>query len=336
MERLSIVILAAGKGERMQSSLPKVMHELIDRPLIDYVYEAAKSLGPERIVIVVGYGREKIIEHMDGKDVEFSVQEEQKGTAHALLSAENLILDGDVLVLYGDVPLVESSTLKSFIEFYRSHSSITFMVTEMEDPKGYGRVFLNGDYIDRIVEESEANEEEKKVKIVNTGLCVIPRNALPLLREINDENKKGEFYLTDLCKVAKLKGLKVRAYFHKNSMEVLGINTREELLFASEFLRQRIIEKLVAKGVFLLTRNVLVGSLVEIGKDTRIGNNAVILGRTVIGERVSLGSNVLIRDCIIEDDAKIGNFVLLEKCKIEKAQIIPDFFKSKKERTCVE
>lgn len=335
MEKLNVVILAAGKGERMRSSLPKVMHELIDRPLIDYVYEAAKSLKPQRIVVVVGYGKEKVMGYLKDRDVEFAVQEEQKGTAHALLSARDLIDDGDTLVLYGDVPLIEKSTLESLIQFYRSSRSITFLITEVENPRGYGRVLLNGNLIERIVEEREATCEERMVRLVNSGVCILPRETLDLVKRIKNENAGREYYLTDICKVAKENGREVRGFFHEDSREVLGINTKEELLLASEILRERVICRLLNEGVSLMSRNIIVGTKVRIGSDTKIGANTVILGKTLIGERVTIGSNVIIRDSVIGDGARIGDFSYLESSEVAPGEMIPQFSNFRSEKTCV-
>lgn len=336
-EKISTVILAAGKGERMKSSIPKVMHEIIDKPMIGYVVDVAKSIGFQKIVVVVGYGKEQVVEYLKDKGVIFCVQDRQEGTAHAVLCAKEIVSGTDVLILYGDVPLIEKITIKRFLDFYLREKEITFMVTEVDDPSGYGRVIMNGQSIERIVEEKDAKEEELLIKVINTGICAIPSHCFPFLDFINNENEKGEFYLTDICGIARKRGRKVRAFFYRNSEEVLGINTKRELFLANRIMRERILQKHLEGGVIISGFDVTIGVDVEIGPDTKIGNNVTIIGKTIIGEGVEVGSNVVIKDCIIGEGAKIGSFVYMENHKVEKGEKIPNFFMpSKGGKFCVE
>ncbi|MCX7857220.1 MAG: NTP transferase domain-containing protein [Deltaproteobacteria bacterium] len=325
-KNISTVILAAGKGERMKSDLPKVMHEIIDKPMIGYVVDVAKKISHTKPIVVVGFGREKVIAYLQNKDVIFSVQEDQKGTAHALLCAENEISGRDVLVLYGDVPLIKEETIEAFLEFCYDEKAVTFMVTKVDDPKGYGRVILQGQTIDKIVEEHEAKAEELQINIINTGICMIPHDFFFFLKRISNDNKKREFYLTDICKVARTEGYEVKAFFYPNSDEVLGVNTKNELFLANQVMRKRILEKHLNAGITILGTGVTIGSDVRIGLDTRIGSNVLITGETVIGQRVRIGSNVIIKECFIEDDAQIGSFVYLENYHVNKGEKIPNFF----------
>ncbi|MCS7281493.1 MAG: NTP transferase domain-containing protein [Desulfobacterota bacterium] len=334
-DRLNVVILAAGEGKRMRSKIPKVMHEILFEPMIRYVIRIAKGINPKKIVVVLGFGKDEVIDCIKDEDIRICIQEEQKGTAHALLCAEEEVKDGDVLVLYGDVPLIKEETLKNFIGFFEKTKDITFLVTKLKDPKGYGRVILKGDSIEKIVEEKEAISSELKIKMVNTGVCVIPSFAFPLIRRISNKNKSQEFYLTDICLLAKEAGKKVKAFIHHDPLEVLGINTKEDLFFANCVMRERIIKKHLENGVIIFEKSVTIGPNVSIGKDTKIWGNSLIIGNTTIGERVEIGSFVVIKDSIIEGGAKIGSFVYLDGFKVGRGEKIPNFFSSEGGRPCV-
>ncbi len=325
MRQLNVVVLAAGKGERMVSGKPKVMHEVMGKPMIGHVVERAQELAPSGIVIVVGFGREKVEPYLNNYGVKCSVQTEQKGTAHALLSAEKFLGGGDILVLYGDVPLIETSTLEGFINFSGSSDSIAFLTTEVDDPSGYGRVKMEGDEIKEIVEDAEATTEEKAIKEINTGICVIPEAHLPLFKMIEANNKKGEYYLTDICKVARKRGIAVKGCHHPRPAEVLGINSRRELLEANLTMRDRILHAHMQKGVTLLSRDVYVESGVSIGRDTTLFPNTYIMGKTTIGENVSIGPNTIIRNSTIDDNVQIEGFTVMEGAEVNEGAVVGPF-----------
>ncbi|MBA4390370.1 MAG: UDP-N-acetylglucosamine diphosphorylase/glucosamine-1-phosphate N-acetyltransferase [Syntrophus sp. (in: bacteria)] len=324
MKALDIVILAAGKGERMVSEKPKVLHEVMGKPMIDYVVKAAQGLEPSKIIVVTGHGRERVEAHLNDGSVVCVVQQDQKGTAHALITSAQHLGDGDILVLYGDVPLIELATLQGFLSFYEDGRHITFMTTDVIDPKGYGRVITVGDDIIKIKEEIDASPEEKEIREINTGICIIPRESFDYLKEINAENKKGEYYLTDICKVARNKGDVVKAYRHGVASEVLGINSRKEQTEANKIMKQRVLERHMKNGVSFLDNNVYIGSDVEIGKDTTIFPNCYIIGKTIIGERVTIGPNVVIRDSVIHSNVNIEGFVVMEGVELmEEVKVGP-------------
>lgn len=318
MKKLNVVILAAGKGERMVSKRPKVMHEIMGRPMIHYVVERALELMPAKIIVVVGHGREKVEKYLKDYPVTCVVQREQKGTAHALLSAGKLIGGGDILVLYGDVPMIEEETLKRFLAFYGKEKGITFMTTDVPDPGGYGRVIMSGEEIIEIKEDADATEKEREIKRINTGICIIPARYFPLLRSISADNKKGEYYLTDICKVGRQKGQNIKGYNHGNAKEVLGINSRRELLEANEIMRQRTMERHMQRGVTFLDRNVYIESGVKIGIDTTVSPNCYLLGNTLIGDNVVIGPNTVLKDSVIEDNTVIEGFAVIERSEIKK------------------
>lgn len=325
MKQLNIVILAAGKGERMLSKKPKVMHEVMGRPMIGHVVERAKELSPSEIVVVAGFGREEVEAYLEGRNVNISVQTEQKGTAHALLAAEKFIKGGDVLVLYGDVPLIEGSTLKDFLSFYTHFNGIAFLTTRIDDPRGYGRVIMEEEEIIDIVEDADATEEEKRINEINTGICIIPEECFPLLKFIEPNNKKGEYYLTDICKVARKKGLSIKGCRHHESAEVLGINSKKELFDANITMRDRMLEKHMQRGVTLLDRNIYIENDVVIGKDTIVSPNSYLLGNTVIGDNVVIGPNTVIKNSKINNNVRIEGFTVIEDSEVKEDAIIGAF-----------
>jgi bifunctional UDP-N-acetylglucosamine pyrophosphorylase/glucosamine-1-phosphate N-acetyltransferase len=325
MTQLSVVILAAGKGERMLSSKPKVMHEIMGKPMVGFAIERAQGLSAIKTVVVLGYGREQVEEYVKGFNVVCALQKGQKGTAHAVLSAEKYIKGHDVLVLYGDVPLIESSTLEGFINFFKKVGTVTFMTTDVENPTGYGRVLMKKDRIEKIVEEIDASPAERKIKRINTGICAIPGSLFPLLKEIKADNKKGEYYLTDIYKISQQKGIAVKGYHHERSSEVLGINSKKELLDANITMKDRILDGHMKNGVTLLDRSIYIENDVTIGKDTIIFPNTYILGKTRIGEGVSIGPNTFIRDSILHNGVIIEGFAFMEGTELEEGVRVDPF-----------
>lgn len=325
MTQLSVVILAAGKGERMMSGKPKVMHEIMGKPMVGHAIERAQDLTATKTVVVLGYGKEMVEGYVKAFDVTCAIQKGQKGTAHALLSAEKFVKGNDVLVLYGDVPLLEQSTLEGFLDSFRKGGTITFMTTDVENPSGYGRVLMKRDRIEKIVEEVDASPAERKIKRINTGICAIPGNLISLLKEIKADNKKGEYYLTDICKIAQQKGIPVKGYHHGKSSEVLGINSRKELLEANITMKDRILDNHMKNGVTLLDRNIYIESTVTIQKDTTIFPNAYIMGKTRIGEGVSVGPNSFMRDSILHNRVMIEGFVFMEGAELEEGVRVGPF-----------
>lgn len=312
MKDLDIVILAAGKGERMASRKPKVMHEIMGKPLLGYVVDAARTLEPARIVVVTGYGRETVEAYLEEKDVATAFQETQKGTAHALASARGHLEGNDVLVLLGDVPLIENSTLVQFLEFCRASASIVFLTTDVTDPSGYGRVVMDGDIIADIREDADATAAEKLIPRINTGICYIPFQDLGLIDLIDTANRKGERYLTDICKVARASGRHAKGFCHPLADEVLGVNTLKGLLEANTVMRQRINEGHMARGVTFLDTDIYVESDVVIGQGTVIAPHCHIAGTTVIGEWVYIGPSSIIRNCRIGNNVTIAGLVFME------------------------
>ncbi len=325
MKGLNIVILAAGKGERMVSAKAKVMHKIMGTTMIGHVVERAGELSPENIIVVVGHAKEQIEEHLKDRNVRFALQAEQKGTAHALLTTEGLLKDGPVLVLYGDVPLIRTDTLKSFLDSFEKSGDITFMVTDVANPTGYGRVVIEGERIRRIVEEKDATDDERLIRTINTGICIIPRTAFEFLKAITPDNRKNEYYLTDICTVAEKQGKSVGVYHHGEASEVLGINTRKELMEANIAMKDRILDGLLAKGVTFLDRSVYIDARVTIGRDTVVSPNCHIYGNTTIGENVTIGPNSVIKESTLKDNVEVEGFVSIDGAVIEEGAKVGPF-----------
>ena len=317
MSQRNIVILAAGKGKRMLSARPKVLHEVVGKPMLHYVVEEARKLSPSSIVVVTGHEKALVEAKFQDAGVLFAEQKEQKGTAHALLAAEGLLGDGDVLVLYGDVPLISAATLRAFLVFFETSQGVAFMTTEVNNPDGYGRMIMEGDEIREIVEDADADESQKRIREINTGICMLPREVLPLAKEIRADNAKGEYYLTDICTVARARGIRVRGYHHADAHEVLGINTRKDLLEANRIMRERICERHMEQGVTLLGDSIYIEQDVRIGKDTVIFPFSYLQGTTRVGERASIGPHVVIRDSELGDDVTVEPFCSLNRVAVE-------------------
>ncbi len=235
MNDLAVIILAAGKGVRMKSDLPKVFHEILGEPMLTYVLDTVKKLEPKETCLVVGHKRELIMDYYKDWPVKFVVQDEQLGTGHAVMQAKPYLDDfsGTVLILSGDVPLIQEVTLRKLIEFHNSRkAAATDLTALLPDAGNYGRVIRTGSgEIVKIVEKKDASPEELKINEINTGTFCFDKEALLLaLAEVRPENAQKEYYLTDTIEILRKKGLPVYAHQAENYTETLGVNTKEELV----------------------------------------------------------------------------------------------------------
>ena len=242
MKQRACLILAAGQGTRMKSDLAKVLHQILGKPLVRYVVESARRAGLERIIVVVGHQAEQVKQALAGTGVEFALQAEQKGTGHAVMVAEPLVgpVDGDLLVLYGDVPLIRPATIKSLLQRHRDEgNACTMLTTVIDDPGAYGRVVRDAQgRVVRIVESKDATPEEKAIKEINPAIYCFDNAALQrALKGIKPNNQQGEYYLTDVIAIFAAQRLPVAAMVVDDSREVLGINTPEELAGCERYLR---------------------------------------------------------------------------------------------------
>ena len=239
---LAVVILAAGKGTRMNSDLPKVLHQLSGKPLISHVLDTARTLVPDRLIVIVGHRREEVIKVLANSGAEWVIQDPQLGTGHAVLQTRKALAEfqGDVIVLSGDVPLLKSTTLRRLVEFHRqSNASATVLSTSAENPTGYGRIVRgwNGQF-ERIVEEREASPQEKAIHEINSGVyCFKASDLFQALNQVKADNSKGEYYLTDIIGIQKESGIIVQVVDIAEYQEVRGINTPAELVEAEAALQ---------------------------------------------------------------------------------------------------
>ena len=315
--KLGVVILAAGQGTRMRSRLPKVLHDLAGRPLLDHAIQAAKRLSPEQVVVVYGHGGEQVKGAFSDQDLTWVEQKQQLGTGHALAQAMPVIQDVDqIMVLYGDVPLLRDKTLSSLITA-SMYSDLAVLTAAFDDPTGYGRVVRdqNGK-IQRIVEHKDATADELEITEINTGIMVAKRDSMEnWLGQVDNKNAQGEFYLTDVIGLAVSDGVCVQTSQPKELDEVAGVNDRAQLAHLETKFQQWQSEKLMQNGLGLRdpARFDLRGTL-EFGQDVNIDINVLLEGDIEFGSDVSIGANTVIRNCQIGDGV-----IIKENCVLEDA-----------------
>ncbi len=331
---LSIIILAAGQGTRMYSDKPKVLHTLAGRPLLTHVYHTAAALSNREIHIVYGHGGEQVPEASREFHASWVKQEEQLGTGHAVQQVFPNLPDVDnILILYGDVPLITEQTLEVLVDA-ASESGFSLLTTYLDNPRGYGRIIRDDkEKITAIVEEKDASEDQRKICEVNTGFMVVNGKKLKeWVNALKNENKQNEYYLTDIVELAVKDGVNVTSVIADSPIEVQGINTRSQLCEAERYFQLVQAHHLMNNGVGLMDpgRFDLRGEL-EIGRDNEIDINVVIEGRVKLGNNVTIGSNCHIKDTIIADNVHvlpntmIDNAVIGNGCRIGPfARIRPD------------
>lgn len=321
------IILAAGQGKRMKSKLPKVLHKICGKPMIDYVTEAVLSAGVKDFVVVVGHGADAVREHL-GNDIKTIHQDNQLGTGHAVMCCESFLKDKDgvVIILAGDAPLINSNTISSVLQYHiLNHFSATILTANTENPYGFGRIIRDGfGNVERIVEDKDASEDEKKVKEINSGTyCFNISELLFALKKINNNNAQGEYYLTDVIEILKKDGKKIGAYV-SDFTEFMGVNSRVQLYEASVVMRDRINTRLMNDGVTIIDPNsTYIDANVKIGIDTIIYPNVIIEGNTLIGEECIIGPNSRIVDSIIEDGVECQSSIVLNSLVKSNAKIGP-------------
>jgi bifunctional UDP-N-acetylglucosamine pyrophosphorylase/glucosamine-1-phosphate N-acetyltransferase len=322
---LSVVILAAGQGTRMRSRLPKVLHRLAGRTLLEHVYIAASRLRARRIHVVYGFGGDQVPKAHPDLDVDWVEQERQLGTGHAVMQVIDSIPPNDtVMVLYGDVPLITYETLERLEESARE-GGLCLLTCMLDDPHGYGRIVRDKrGRIARIVEEKDATDAERAISEVNTGMmCVRARALKRWLDNLGTHNAQGEFYLTDIVQLARAEEIEINAISADSPMEVHGVNTRAQLAELERYYQIVQAHQLMGQGVTLRdpARFDMRGDL-EVGRDVVIDVNVVIEGSVSIGNNVAIGPNCWIRNADIGDDVEIlpnsviDNAVIGARCRI--------------------
>jgi bifunctional UDP-N-acetylglucosamine pyrophosphorylase/glucosamine-1-phosphate N-acetyltransferase len=326
------VIIAAGKGTRMKSDIVKVLHPLLGLPMLTYPIELSlHGIRAEKTIVVVGHQADRIQEVFKGLPIDFALQKEQLGTGHAALQATPFLhsFRGTILILCGDVPLVKVETLHSFIDAYkRTGSTLSVLTTVVEEPFGYGRILRNSEgWLEKIVEEKDASEDERTIREINTGIyCVKAPFLKQGLTEIGRENAQGEYYLTDLVEIAKKRSLRCSAYVVADPVEVMGINTRVDLATAHDKLRQEKLKELMLSGVTVVDpKNTYVEKMVEVGKDTIIYPYCTLQGKTKIGEHCIIEHNSRISDSTVGDEVTIRSNSVITESKVEDQASIGPF-----------
>ncbi len=361
---LDILILAAGLGTRMKSNLAKVLHRLDGSALINHVCETASTLGPQKVCVIVGHQAEdvkaEVLGEFDSGIFEFALQEKQLGTGDAVNAGRSVLAgrDSTTLVLSGDVPMITEATLATLTKAHaEQNASCTVLTVRLKDPTGYGRVMRDGDGgFERIVEQKDASEEEKRIDEINSGIyCFDTKKLFAALARVGNNNAQGEYYLTDVPQILREDGEAVAIYQCDDPREVEGVNDRRQLAQMEKVIRRRTVERLMLESgvTFIDPKTVYISAKATIGRDTVIHPNVTIEGDSVVGENCiirsgtrikesKIGDNVEIRDnCLIRDSevgnecslgpmahlrghavmadtSKVGNFVELKKTRLGK------------------
>ncbi|MGS0942826.1 bifunctional UDP-N-acetylglucosamine diphosphorylase/glucosamine-1-phosphate N-acetyltransferase GlmU [Pseudomonas luteola] len=304
---LEIVILAAGQGTRMRSALPKVLHPIAGKAMLGHVIDRARELTPQKIHVVIGHGAETVKQRLAADDLNFVVQQEQLGTGHAVAQALPHLSAERVLILYGDVPLIETSTLERLLEQV-SAQQLALLTVELADPTGYGRILRdNRGEVYAIVEHKDADATQKTIREGNTGILAVPGERLgEWLGRLSNSNAQGEYYLTDVIAMAVSDGLRVATAQPDDAMEVQGANDRKQLADLERHYQWRAAQALMTQGVTLLdpTRFDLRGQ-VQTGRDVTIDINVILSGTVVIEDNVEIGPNCVIHNSTLKRRAVI-------------------------------
>jgi bifunctional UDP-N-acetylglucosamine pyrophosphorylase/glucosamine-1-phosphate N-acetyltransferase len=313
---LSTIILAAGQGTRMRSDLPKVLQPLAGKPLLDHVLSTARALGASDIAVVYGFAGDAVRAACDCDDIRWERQAEQLGTGHAVQQAvPGVPDDNQVLVLYGDVPLLTTATLRRLIKGTAA-GEVSVLTVDMLDPTGYGRIIREHENVVASIEEKDATDEQRTITEINTGVMIAPGDKLKKwLSQIGNDNAQGEYYLTDVIGLAANDGTSVNGIKATDWTEVMGINDKKQLAEAERALQARLVDELMAQGVGIADpARVDIRGTLTCGKDVFIDVNAVFEGDVHLGDRTTIESNNLVRD------SRLGpNTLVHSNCHIEGA-----------------
>src|SRR5512139_2065044 len=325
---LSVVILAAGQGKRMKSDLPKVLQPLAGRPLLGHVLDTAAGLNAAATHVVYGHGSEQVLKAFEGRSVQWALQAEQHGTGHAVMQAMPAIPDDHlVLILYGDVPLVQLDTLARLVAA-AGDNAVSLLSVMLPDPTGYGRIVRDGaGNVVRIVEHKDANTKERAIHESNTGLMCVPAGKLKgWLASLKNDNAQGEYYLTDIIVMAVRAGCQVHAVVAPTVTEVLGVNDKVQLAELEAAYRRQRATALMLEGVTIVDpARFDARGPVSVGRDVHVDVNVVFEGTVKLGNRVRIGPNVVIRDSEIGDDVEIHANCVLDRAIVGARSIVGPF-----------
>ena len=321
LKEIVAIILAAGRGTRMKSDIPKVLHEVLGKPIIAYILDSLKDSGIKNVITVAGYGSELLKNKI--KDAKIIKQTKLLGSGDAVNTAKKILKNysGDVLVICGDTPLIRSKTITDLIERHKdSGASATLLTADVKNPAGYGRIGRDDDgKVVKIVEEEKAGLYEEVINEINVGTyCFKAKELFDALAEVKPDNAKKEFFLTDAIEILHKKGKIIEALTLKDSEEIIGINTRKDLAKASHILNTGVLDNLMAGGITIEDpATTIIYPDVKIGRDTVIRPNTVIESRVEIGKNCHIGPFARIRpDVYLGDSVDIGNFVELVRTKV--------------------
>jgi bifunctional UDP-N-acetylglucosamine pyrophosphorylase/glucosamine-1-phosphate N-acetyltransferase len=349
--RLGVLILAAGEGTRMQSRVPKVLHRLAGKPLLRHVIETARSVTPDKITIVYGHGGEQVLEELDATDLDWVEQKERLGTGHAVMQAMPSLQQVDqVLILYGDVPLLSGSTLVSLLAALHT-TGLALLTVDLPDPTGYGRIVRDrDDRVVRIVEQKDANERELDICEINTGIMAVRRDLLESwLDKLENRNAQNEYYLTDIIAMAVADRVNIQVVHPVCEEEVMGVNDRIQLSYLERYYQTQRANELMRSGVTLsdparidirgtlktgndvfLDINTLFKGEVVLSDGVKVGPN-VIIKNSSIGEHTEIMANSIIEDAVIGADCRIGPFARIRpETRLADAVHIGNFVELKK------
>ena len=318
VQRKSVVILAAGKGTRMYSDLPKVLHLLAGKPMVQHVIDTAKSIGASDIHLVYGHGGDLLKEKLGEQNLNWVLQAEQLGTGHAMQQAAPSFQDDeDIVMLYGDVPLIAKDTLDRLIEV-KPQGGIGLLTVILDNPTGYGRIIRENNEVVGIIEQKDATEEQRKIQEINTGIMVASgKDFKRWLAQLNNDNAQGEYYITDIIALAHKEGNKVATVHPSRLSEMEGVNNRLQLAALERVYQKEQAEKLLLAGVMLIDpeRFDIRGTLTH-GRDIIIDTNVIIEGNVTLGNNVQIQSGCILRDCVIGDNSIISPYSVIENSEL--------------------
>jgi bifunctional UDP-N-acetylglucosamine pyrophosphorylase/glucosamine-1-phosphate N-acetyltransferase len=328
MKNINFIVLAAGKGTRMRSAAPKVLHKLAGRSMLGHVIEATKAVGESKKIIVTGHGAALVEEEFESLDTEFVRQDNQMGTAHAVsMAIPRVCDDATVIILYGDVPLIRPTTLKRMAAA-ASDQEMALLTISLENPDGYGRIVRNADgFIESIIEQKDATNAECNICEINTGVMALGSKQLrEWLPQINNNNAQKEYYLTDIIAIARANGIVVKSINPESAEEVEGVNSRVQLSKLERVRQLELADRLMASGTTLAdpARFDQRGQL-SAGTDNFIDINCLFEGHVTIGSNVSIGPNCCISDSTIGDDVKILANTIIDSSKVGDGAVLGPF-----------
>ncbi|WP_425619680.1 bifunctional UDP-N-acetylglucosamine diphosphorylase/glucosamine-1-phosphate N-acetyltransferase GlmU [Buchnera aphidicola] len=326
-QKIIVVILAAGKGTRMQSNYPKVLHYLGGKTILDHVIHTARSIKPKKIILVWNNKKKIMVSNCNNIPIEWVIQKNPKGTGHAILLAiKNIINNEDILVLSGDVPLISIESIKK-LKHAKKISQISLLTMKVNNPYGYGRVLRKKGKVSGIVEEKDANEKQKNIKEIYSGTFIAQSQDLKRwLKKINNKNKNKEFYATDIIALAYFENCSIKTIQPLNQDEILGVNNKLQLSVLENILQKKQINTLLNNGVILKDSShfILRGTLKH-GKNVEIDTSVIIENHVILGDDVKIGPGCIIKNSSINSKTHIQAYTIIENCKIGKNCIIGPF-----------